>query len=656
MTWAEITRPYPFPVAPYELETFESFSRRVLAENFEQERHKTVLTNAAAPFFPGMRRPRQWKELLLAKTGVARERFEGGPPAELRHHDGTTCQGCRTGTGDQWMCRECSHGEAIELQPHLERLVCLEHRIWIGSGTQLENQFVVENEFIDAEQAFQKLRRLGRADAATLWEIIHIVDPSLVDEAEHHLMPSRPFPKAMALWSHLADDAFQRKFFDPNSTYAEALGFLRSALAVLPWVDDEMCKRVWHYLRPTALAVREWLLSGGEFAIHWEHDFYISPSITAAWTRPMRPLEPFNRYLAASGVSEITPLNWREVVTHRSAGHSTKFVRQRPNGKLSGICMNGHRIHLYAYVKVGERSNFVCNCCIGRVAVAGDNDITSTHPYRATYFDETANPGVKATDLVAGSGRRINWRCPSGHPFPRQVSAQMRVEVACPKCEELRFEAEESSLAAGAPAAASEWHPTKNRCKPNQVYAKNTKELFWFQCENGHDYESTAYRRLGGLGCTQCPKKGRAESRKPLLYESRPDLKAEWDPELNDGLLFEEVRRTVNVVYKWRCRNGHISEKTPHKRVFKGCKRCRGRLRSGKSVADNYPLIVSEWDETRNPQTPSDHIDLKEKHWWRCKKASHIRFATIWTRRVTRGCPECPKEDRIAYGLEKGTF
>ena len=60
------------------------------------------------------------------------------------------------------------------------------------------------------------------------------------------------------------------------------------------------------------------------------------------------------------------------------------------------------------------------------------------------------------------------------------------------------------SLAAYYPWLASEWHPTRNELRPDQVTRASAREIVW-RCEQGHEWSAAAYgRTLSGSGCPDC--------------------------------------------------------------------------------------------------------------------------------------------------------
>lgn len=75
-----------------------------------------------------------------------------------------------------------------------------------------------------------------------------------------------------------------------------------------------------------------------------------------------------------------------------------------------------------------------CPCCTNRVAVKGVNDLATTHPEIAAEWDYERNGGLKPTDVVAGSSKRVWWRCPEGHGWQAIIYRRKAGGGSCPVC------------------------------------------------------------------------------------------------------------------------------------------------------------------------------------------------------------------------------
>jgi Probable Zinc-ribbon domain len=103
------------------------------------------------------------------------------------------------------------------------------------------------------------------------------------------------------------------------------------------------------------------------------------------------------------------------------------------------------------------------------------------------------------------------------------------------------------------PAAAQEWHPTKNGDrKPSDVLPGSNAKVWWLCSTCGHEWETQVNSRgRRGSGCRQCwnvhrgilkatPKPGQS------LEDQRPALAAEWHPTKNGDRKPSDVKPASN--------------------------------------------------------------------------------------------------------------
>lgn len=107
--------------------------------------------------------------------------------------------------------------------------------------------------------------------------------------------------------------------------------------------------------------------------------------------------------------------------------------------------------------------------------------------------------------LAAGSRERVAWRCllAPAHVWETRVADRTTRGSACPCHMGVRVHPAES-LAAYYPWLAREWHPTRNKLRPDQVTRASAREIVW-RCEQGHEWSAAVYARtLSSSGCPDC--------------------------------------------------------------------------------------------------------------------------------------------------------
>jgi hypothetical protein len=202
----------------------------------------------------------------------------------------------------------------------------------------------------------------------------------------------------------------------------------------------------------------------------------VAPAIAAQW-HPTRN----------GGVrpDEVGPLSTRSVVWRCAEGHEWT-----------------------ASVATRIRHDPGCPVCAGR-------SLEASHPQVARAWHPRHNGGLLPSDVLAGSGRPVWWRCPSGHEWQRPVRLQV-AWPSCPHCRALTGPAERrrwGPLTRSHPRLVAEWHPERNGdLHPARVSA-GSKRRVWWRCALGHEWEAPVDRRaIRGTGCPAC-----AGKRAPVL-------------------------------------------------------------------------------------------------------------------------------------------
>ena len=77
-----------------------------------------------------------------------------------------------------------------------------------------------------------------------------------------------------------------------------------------------------------------------------------------------------------------------------------------------------------------------CPVCVGRVALAGFNDLATLHPWLGDFWGE-GNPPMGS--LTAGSGERLQLVCEKGHMWNPYVYSVVKAVPECPECRGVGF-------------------------------------------------------------------------------------------------------------------------------------------------------------------------------------------------------------------------
>ena len=200
------------------------------------------------------------------------------------------------------------------------------------------------------------------------------------------------------------------------------------------------------------------------------------------------------------------------------------------------------------------------------------NSLFETNPKLASEWHPTKN-GSLTTDMVRANSHIKHWwlgKC--GHEWDAPISHRNKSQ-GCPICANKRILVGFNDFATTHPALAAEWHPTKNKEKPTNVFAGSVKKVWW-QCKHGHEWPASLLKRSHGKGCPYCS--GRyAISGETDLATKNPELAKEWHPTKNGLLKPSDVKPMSHQSIWWLCKCGHEWElRIDYRATGSGCPKC----------------------------------------------------------------------------------
>jgi hypothetical protein len=316
------------------------------------------------------------------------------------------------------------------------------------------------------------------------------------------------------------------------------------------------------------------------------------------------------------------------------------------NHKLWWRCLHGSDHVWLAAVSARTARGAGCPFCAGR-AVSVTNALSKVAPAVARQWHPTQNDDLRPRDVVAGSHRRVWWKCSKGpdHEWRTTVDNRTRAGNGCPFCARRRATAARN-LAVVAPRLVREWHPTKNGALRPADVTPHSSRRFWWRCKRGHEWLTTPRNRVkGGAGCPYCA--GHLVTPETSLAALEPALAKEWHPTKNRPLTPAEVRPGSGIEVWWKCPKGsdHVWRTQVVARRRSGCPFCADkRISSTNSLAVVYPEIAAEWHPTKNGKLTPRAVTWGSgrRVWWKCSKGpDHAWQTSITNRQAGHGCPFC---------------
>lgn len=201
----------------------------------------------------------------------------------------------------------------------------------------------------------------------------------------------------------------------------------------------------------------------------------------------------------------------------------------------------------------------------------------------------------------------------------------------------------DNTLALVNPVLAAQWHPTKNDLlTPSSITPKSSKKVWW-QCSQGHEWESSVSNRAQGRGCPYCGGRLVLAGYNDLAT-LRPDLALQWHSTKNHTFLPTQISVGSKKKVWWQCDLGHEWQAVIYSRKTAGCPVCSNQqvLSGHNDLATTHPEFTSQWNYAKNsPITPYSVRQGSDKsYWWVCA-LGHEWQTTPAKRVLGRGCPVC---------------
>ena len=271
------------------------------------------------------------------------------------------------------------------------------------------------------------------------------------------------------------------------------------------------------------------------------------------------------------------------------------------------------------------------------------NSIAVEYPNLATEWHPTKNGGLTPDMVTKNSNKKVWWRCGQGHEWRAMINDRSRGN-GCPYCSGKKVLKGFNDLLTERPEIAAEWHPTKNGGLTPDMVTKGSDKRIWWQCKQGHEWQTAIYNRSNGTCCPYCSGKKVLKGFNDLLTE-RLEIAAEWHPTKNGGLTPDMVTENSNKKVWWKCKQGHEWRATINNRnKDKGCPYCSRHkvLKGANDLETINPKLTLEWHPTKNGDLTPDTVmtGSSKKVWWRCN-LGHEWQATIAHRSNGTGCPYC---------------
>ena len=216
--------------------------------------------------------------------------------------------------------------------------------------------------------------------------------------------------------------------------------------------------------------------------------------------------------------------------------------------------------------------NTQCPFCTNR-KLCHHNSLLTVAPSVASYWD-TAKNGVTADQVLAGSGTRRHWLCPTcSHSWQAQIDRRATNDAGCPICSmKSKGHTRQPTLTARNHPVMVEFDHSRNQeagLDPDKLTLGSNKKVHWTcsNCPRGqpHLYMASPDQRIGRKsGCPYCSSKLACICNS--LQALYPAIAAEWDTARN-GVGPDQILPGSKKSACWKNAEGHSWEQSPFQRT-----------------------------------------------------------------------------------------
>lgn len=283
-------------------------------------------------------------------------------------------------------------------------------------------------------------------------------------------------------------------------------------------------------------------------------------------------------------LSQYAPALVKEWDSEKNAPLTPSQVTVGSHRDVWWRCPKGHNYQTSVKLRVRGSG---CPYCAGRAVLPEENSLAAIAPELLSEWDTEKNAPLTPEQVLAGTHRKIWWRCKKGHSWQAAAASRIRKRTECPVCAGRKVISGENDLATVFPQLAAQWDTEKNGSLTPEAVSPNSNRRVWWKCEKGHAYCAViAYRAQSSSGCPYCT------NRKVLpgfndLATLDPAVAKEWHPTLNGALTPEMVTVGSHRKVWWQCTCGHVWKAAIYPRTGKqrcGCPICAGRTRAKNDV------------------------------------------------------------------------
>lgn len=343
------------------------------------------------------------------------------------------------------------------------------------------------------------------------------------------------------------------------------------------------------------------------------------------------------------GINDLqttNPMLVKEWNYNKNSKEPSEFL---PNSgkKVWWICIKGHEWE----ATIDSRSNGNgCPYCAGQIVLTGENDLMTLYPRLAEEWDFQLNAPLLPTQIMAGSGKKVWWKCQYGHSWRVSPNNRTSQYSNCPICS--------AEIGTSFPEQAIYYYISKLVVATNRYNMNGVEiDIFIPALNLGIEYDGIFFHSSNSSAKREENKNNYCKELGIRLIRIKETRENKSDKEnviyrkigKNSTSLECIIQRILEIIatYGYSINEIDVNLKRDDISIYNNYV----KMKKKNSVALHNPELLKEWDYKKNGKMNPDTISYgSDKNvWWLCS-LGHSYKATVSHRtnkNISTGCPIC---------------
>ena len=293
------------------------------------------------------------------------------------------------------------------------------------------------------------------------------------------------------------------------------------------------------------------------------------------------------------------------------------------------------------------------------------NNFRSSNPAASNFWLDDKNQGITPDNVTRKSGKKVFLRCPNdeSHIFEKTIySIPEQSPFGCPFCSKVKTVVGQTDFFSCCSKGKRMWDWEKNFDLDPYSLFRNSTNLAWFKCENGHSFSKKI------VNFSRCPKCPICITENQKVVSDYPLLLKQWNFTKNAEININSTSPNSKKLVWWFCKKCEYEWQSEIKsrKLSKGeCPCCETRIKvvAGKTnLFSIVPELEKYYDYSKNKDLLIEDlsISMNDRIEWKCPECDYewksnpsSRYVKICEKYEVKKCPKCVRINRNEFYIKE---